>query len=302
MVSIIVPVYNKEQYLEKCIKSVLNQTYMDFELILVDDSSTDNSYFLCKKYKELDNRVICKKIIHGGVSKARNKGLELSNGEYIVFLDADDTFYRNALDVLVTGITSSNSDIFLSGIDVHSLKSYNTYTQFILQRRKCPVWGLIFKRKLLKDVRFMEDLYNNEDIVFLYDISMKTNNIAGTSTETYYYNKDVEGSLCKSDSVEKLNSTIKACEIIESKNKKKLESDFIVFKFYMYLYILLNLGTVHQKENILVSKKEIIRFLRIYFFYWIKNAREKNRSEIIKAFLLILMPNIIIPIVRVVKG
>lgn len=302
MVSIIVPVYNKEKYLEQCINSALNQTYMDFELLLVDDSSTDNSYFICKKYQKLDNRIICKQITHGGVSKARNEGLELSTGEYIVFLDADDMLYRNALEILVTGITSSNTDIFLSEINVRLLKSYNTYTQFILQRRRCSVWGHIYKREILEDIRFKEDLFNNEDIIFLYDVSMKTNNIAGTSTKIYRYNRDAKDSLCKSSSITKLNSTLMACDIIASNHKKSLEPDFIVFKFYMYVYILLNLELVHQKEKILVSKKVIIQFLRKNFFYWMKNAKEKNRSDIIKFSLLILIPNIVTRVVRIVKG
>ena len=89
-VSIIVPIYNKEKYLEKCLDSILGQTYRDLEIILVDDGSTDNSLVICQHYAEKDPRI---KIYHkpnGGVSSARNLGLEKSTGKYISFVDPDD--------------------------------------------------------------------------------------------------------------------------------------------------------------------------------------------------------------------
>ena len=98
-ISIIVPIYNVEKYLSRCVDSILNQTFTDFELILVDDGSTDNSGKICDEYAEKDCRI---KVIHKdnwGVSSARNVGLENSVGEYIMFCDSDDFVEKNAVSV-----------------------------------------------------------------------------------------------------------------------------------------------------------------------------------------------------------
>ena len=90
MISVIIPIYNVEKYLEKCIQSIINQTYRNLEIILVDDGSTDSSGEIADKYKKLDNRVKVIHKINGGLSDARNKGCEIATGEYISFIDSDD--------------------------------------------------------------------------------------------------------------------------------------------------------------------------------------------------------------------
>lgn len=102
LISIIVPVYNTEKFIDECIQSVLIQTYEEWELLLIDDGSTDKSFFICDKYSSLDNRI---KVIHkknSGVSDSRNKGIDIARGEYIIFLDSDDYWLDNSiLQVLV---------------------------------------------------------------------------------------------------------------------------------------------------------------------------------------------------------
>lgn len=90
LISIIVPIYNVEDYLEKCIKSILKQTYSKLEIILVDDGSTDNSYLVCEKYSKIDSRIVFIQKANGGLSDARNAGIEACKGEYIAFVDSDD--------------------------------------------------------------------------------------------------------------------------------------------------------------------------------------------------------------------
>lgn len=89
-VSIIIPVYNVEQYLERCLETVVNQSYKGLEIILVDDGSTDGSGKICDKYKELDERIVCIHKENGGLSSARNAGVNIATGEYFVFVDSDD--------------------------------------------------------------------------------------------------------------------------------------------------------------------------------------------------------------------
>ena len=89
-ISIIVPIYNVEKYLERCINSLINQTYKNIEIILVNDGSTDNSLIICEKYKNIDSRIILVNKENGGLSDARNVGIDNSSGNYITFIDSDD--------------------------------------------------------------------------------------------------------------------------------------------------------------------------------------------------------------------
>lgn len=107
-VSIIVPVYNKEDYIEKTIQSVINQSNPDWELLLIDDGSTDNSTAICEQYSANDKRVILLKKENGGVSSARNFGLDNACGEFVMFLDADDTLDSNAVQMMSENIKEAD--------------------------------------------------------------------------------------------------------------------------------------------------------------------------------------------------
>ena len=110
-ISVIVPVFNVENYLEKCVKSIIEQTYKNLEVILVDDGSTDKSGFLCDELKKQDYRI---KVIHktnGGLSDARNAGIQVSTGKYLSFIDSDDYLERTALEQMMQAILISHSEI-----------------------------------------------------------------------------------------------------------------------------------------------------------------------------------------------
>ena len=115
-VSVIIPIYNVEKYLEKCLNTIINQTYKNLEIILIDDGSTDKSSTICDEYCEKDKRI---KVIHKnneGVSSARNKGIELSKGKYIVFIDPDDYVTDEHVEVLYDCIISNNVDLVISNL------------------------------------------------------------------------------------------------------------------------------------------------------------------------------------------
>ena len=121
-ISVIVPVYNVEKYLRKCIESILNQTFREFELILVDDGSTDSSGKICDEYALKDSRI---KVIHkenGGASSARNAGLDVAKGEYIGFVDSDDWIEMDMYGELYRLIKENNTDISVCGIN--NIKRY----------------------------------------------------------------------------------------------------------------------------------------------------------------------------------
>ena len=115
LISVVVPIYNVEQYLERCIDSILHQTYEHLEIILVDDGSPDNSGAICDSYLSLDQRI---KVIHkrnGGLSDARNAGLEMASGEFIAFIDSDDTIMPEMIEKLYERIDTDRSDMAFCG-------------------------------------------------------------------------------------------------------------------------------------------------------------------------------------------
>ena len=140
-ISIIVPVYNVEKYLPRCVDSILNQTFTNFELILVNDGSTDRSGIICDQYKKRDNRI---KVIHKtneGVSKARNIGISEAKGRYIEFIDSDDWIERSLLEDTLKQIRIDNSDIIFFGLlyedeDDNLIKEKNMLEMKLLKKKK----------------------------------------------------------------------------------------------------------------------------------------------------------------------
>ena len=204
MVSIVVPVYNVEKYLVRCIESILSQTYTDIELVLVDDGSVDKSAEICDRYGFLDSRV---KVYHkknGGVSSARNYGIEKSNGNYIAFIDSDDWIERNYVESF--DFENIYADLYISGAlydvndAVYSFKKYEkTYADnlqdvvktFFSQNLKDNgyPWGKLFSRKLIieNNIRFNEELTINEDHVFVFDYLSSIRSINVTNYAGYHY-------------------------------------------------------------------------------------------------------------------
>lgn len=163
-VSVIVPVYNVEKYLNRCIDSILNQTFRDFELILVDDGSTDQSGRICDEYKEKDNRIVVIHKTNGGLSDARNYGIDRAKGEYITFIDSDDWIKERYIEVLYNNAVKFKVDI--SAVNLH--KEYDDISE-----RSCDITEGVFDGKAA-----MQFLYGDMSIYFnvawakLYKISL----------------------------------------------------------------------------------------------------------------------------------
>jgi glycosyltransferase involved in cell wall biosynthesis len=203
MITIIIPVYNVEKYLAKCIDSILSQTFTDWELILIDDGSKDKSGKICDEYSCKDKRI---KVFHKkneGVSKARNKGIELAKGEYICFIDSDDWIESTYLKDFKI---EQQYDFYFSGAlydTYNKVYSYKKYTEKYCKNKSeikaeffkqdlfsngYP-WGKLYKTQIIKDnkLRFNESLAINEDhiFVFQYFSCIKTLYIANTAG--YHY-------------------------------------------------------------------------------------------------------------------
>ena len=185
-VSVVVPIYNVEQYLDKCIESIANQTYDDLEIILVDDGSTDSSPSICDKWKELDSRVIVLHKENGGLSSARNAGLDIATGAFIMFEDSDDWLELDVIEKCVERTKKDNSDLVIFGYKKISEKGKNlglftfgnkTYTneemssqlhKRILEMSFGYAWNKLYRLSILKKEGLRSDgnIVDREDLFF----------------------------------------------------------------------------------------------------------------------------------------
>lgn len=182
-ISVIVPVYNVQNYLERCIESVLNQTFKNFELILVNDGSTDNSLNICKRYKK-DNRIKIISQKNKGLSAARNKGLELAQGEYVSFIDSDDFVEKDYLKLLFENINKYSTDIAMCEYFLtnekgkkYSIVRFNEpKTILVLSGRETlkysyekngtsniVAWNKIYKKTMFNNIKYKEGSYFEDD-------------------------------------------------------------------------------------------------------------------------------------------
>lgn len=189
LVSIITPLYNCEKYLERCINSVINQTYDCFELILVDDGSTDASGIIAQKYENKCKKIKYIKKCNGGPASARNVGLFNASGMYVAFLDADDYLKPDYLQKMVSAVESNNAEVAVCGFDQQDSvgKVFNSYKpsyrvfefkKEYVSKQFVPfvVWQLMVKRSLLSDYKifFNENLFVLEDLLFIYNVLLKS--------------------------------------------------------------------------------------------------------------------------------
>lgn len=210
-VSIIIPVYNCEKYIRQCVDSVINQTYHDLEIILIDDGSTDKSLQILEEYYNLDNRV---KIVHQknqGLSASRNQGLVIAKGKYIFFLDADDFLATDQIEVLYRSVKKNDADVAISTyINFNDTtatylfhvveKDYyeETYTPIELMSKKyhsddrgylitlTTAWGKLFKRSLFKNVLFPVGKTAEDDLT-IWKVFLLANKINYINKGLYIY-------------------------------------------------------------------------------------------------------------------
>lgn len=208
MISVLVPVYNSEKYLGTCIKSILKQTYKDFELVLLDDGSTDGSFSVMEEFKRADERVkVYKKENEKSVSKTRNRLLELINGEYFIFVDSDDEVDEKFLEILYKTATETKSDITACGFDVIKRKPFSNKGKGVDTKdakralikmcfggRFYAVWNKLIRTDKLNGVRFNEKLNYGEDLVFFFDVLRNECKFTFIKNKLYHY-KMRKGSL-----------------------------------------------------------------------------------------------------------
>ena len=235
LISVVIPVYNVEEYISRCISSILEQTYRNLQIILVDDGSTDKSGEICDEYAKADRRVTVIHQTNGGVSSARNTGIDKATGEYITFVDSDDFVSKEMVAYLFALAKNNDCDIAIS---THNIirgekvwKSYNLSGDVKMTPKRCiekllyddgvdtSAWAKLYKLKLFNGVRYpVGKLY--EDIATTYKIFLKANAIISGNNCIYNYvlrsNSIVNGEFNekKFDLIEMTDEMVKAvCEV-----------------------------------------------------------------------------------------
>ncbi len=272
MISVIIPIYNVEKYLTKCIESVINQTYKNLEIILVNDGSTDNSKEIIDKYSSIDSRIKVINKKNGGLSDARNVGIELAKGEYITFLDSDDWIELNMYEKLYKYIKQENADIVQCSYqkvydeEVNNQKNKEEVnimsgekSLYNLGEKTVVVWNKIYKRELFNDIRFPKGKYH-EDEFTIYKVLYKANKIVDLNLPLVYYRQ-------REDSIMNSKFNLKRLDALEAFNerlafyKEKNLDELQQITFAQILHFT-NLFYIKIKDSDIDNKHEILKVLR----------------------------------------
>ena len=255
LITVIIPFYECEKYFEKCLESVINQTYKNLEILLFDDCGTDSCIDIAKKYEKRDHRIrIIRNQRNSGQGYSRNRGIEIAKGEYIGFVDADDTIAPQMYELLLQRALETDADITKCQVKVIytdktvlwnfrdcypvTNKIYNAHQNpmEILGRQITSCWNGIYKKSLIVDNNIKFDEINKfEDMPFCWETNIKAQKIAFCPATLYFYNKTNE--ISDTASNEKLFKYI----IIELENIKKIIKNnqhfHMAYKKYVYMSI-----------------------------------------------------------------
>lgn len=281
-VSVIIPVYKVEKYLKRCIESVVNQSYKNIEIILVNDGSPDKCGEICDSYARIDSRI---KVIHkenGGLSSARNAGLDIASGEYIMFVDSDDWIEENSLEKLDKYMNMSYDIInFKFSFVKEGSKNIIELQSDIKESYECDlisyidklfsgeldffIWNKLYKKGLFNEVKFPEGR-NYEDLATIYKLYFKAKNIIVTDYSLYKYWLGNLNSITSNSTIKNMTDYLLSTKEIYEVNKNYLQinkRDFSsVDTWYkmMIIQLLINYTKSTYKDDEL--KREIQSELR----------------------------------------
>lgn len=271
-ISIIVPIYNSETYLRRCLISLINQKYNNLEIILVNDGSTDNSLSICKEYEKKDSRIKLINQLNKGVAHTRNIGLDVATGDYITFVDSDDFIDKNMYSELIENIDSCDIAVCRYVILKNDSRIYTNYkyNNDIIEKEDiiplflqgdvltAHLWNKLYKKELFNNIRFKN--YNMlEDLDVMYRILDKCEKVKYLKKDYYYYNYN-ENSLSQKYSISMVQDF---CECINNMHnyfsgKKEYE------KYVVYNKVMTNCTLFEIIASSKLSKKEKEMFNKNY--------------------------------------
>ena len=293
-VSIIIPVYNVEKEVKSCLESAINQTYENLEILVVNDGSTDGSKEICLSFAKQDKRIIYFEKPNGGLSDARNFGLERASGDYIFFLDSDDTIEKDCIETLYNLIVQDNSKIavgiFKAVFDTGRIIDTATGEQTVMtneQALECILYDdkitssacvKLFEKSLFKDTLFpLGRLY--EEIATTYKLIYKSERISFISKSLYNY-------LIRQNSITRKEFSLKKLDVITSSDEM---SEFCLERFpSLYnacirrrVWARLNVLTqiAQSKNNFKKEVKPLVKFIKKYGKVVLKDKKTPKRDK-----------------------
>lgn len=255
LISVIVPVYNTAKYLASCVKSISEQSYENLEILLIDDGSTDQSPAICDELAKSDARIVVIHKANGGVSSARNLGLERANGEYIAFVDSDDSLSLDCFEKMMNKAWQTQADCVFSGVwdekmNSEILSGLKTIEFIIYENKFGGVWGKIYKKSLLNGINFALDEKVGEDFSFLFDYFTKCDKVAFISENLYNYRVESDTSVMHNGfNPAKHGTLLKVSDRFRQKAKKIGNADLIEASAYSRANSLLLLLTLARNSD-----------------------------------------------------
>ena len=289
-ISIIIPCYNVEKYLRECLDSVVNQTLKDIEIICVNDGSTDGTQKILEEYSKKDDRIALINKPNGGLSSARNAGMEKVHGEYLAFLDSDDWVDLNFYEKLYNAAKLENADSAIGKINIYSeydkqisqSKQISYIKHSVIRHVKdkrhviysCSVWGKIYKTSVVKNnkLRFVEGIYM-EDVPFTFAVAIIANKYVIVPDTAIYYREHERSIMANVRNTKELFDIFKcidACEKflqeiqIEDKTRKQYQNIldvFIIVHLFRYYWIC----SSELKQDFWVRMLEKLKNVNIFF-------------------------------------
>lgn len=299
-VSIIVPIYNSAAYLPACIESIMNQTYKNIEILLVDDGSTDSSLEICMKYSDVDNRI---HVIHQenkGVSSARNNGLDNVSGEFFSFVDSDDELKENAIELLMNDILENDADMASAVLSMvaangaitsiyenHLLTVYSGTDMVRLSlegdRQTNSACAKLFKYDFFKDVRFVDGKSINEDGFYLFQCYALKPTVVQHNESIYLYHVR-EGSNSRNEFSDKYFDMLYFCDRkkeIVMKSFPEFSDKLIIMEVSVNLFFLEVLCRTKDKKYLEAQKNSIKLVKKFYRQFNCINKHERQMAWIV---------------------
>lgn len=294
--TIIIPVYNAEKYLRECLDSVLRQKYLDFEIIIIDDGSDDNSWGIIEEYTNKDERIIAIHQENQGVSSARNAGLNRAQGQYILFVDSDDSVSENLLYLLNEHIVESNPDIieysvYKTNSDGVIYQKKLLYDNFYQNNEDCLSYyytsknsldyccNKVFRFEPIQDLRFKQ-FSQSEDYIFNVESFLRANSIKTISDCLYYY-RNHEASTVNRPFNERKLDTIRAGKYV---------FDFVLrpeYKLYASVYILYHCTILYMlitNANSIYKEKYLPYILTTYKTNYIQIIQNPTYKQLLISY------------------
>ena len=308
LISIIVPVYNVEKYIDKCINSITNQTYSNIEIIIINDGSTDNSLKICEDLAKNDKRIKLINTSNSGVSHARNTGINNCNGEYIIFVDSDDFIKSSMIETLYKNIKKYKCDISICNVgrvteDGRIISKQKELNKTILFSKEEFVKNLynremingypvnkLIKKKCTKGIRFDESIKHLEDWDYLCRLSDNIKKVVYESKDFYYYYVNRNNSAVHDSFNESWITDLKA----RKKNLKYTNNYSDIDKTYFFFDYVVNamnaLAYLKITNKINMNKKNELMNVKKQYYKMLIKSRYLNNYQKIKLFFMTKCP------------